>query len=319
MSYRLAPMLHLRQLLVVISIMLIYPDLAVPAERTESAIAILYPQSSSSARAVYDDIRESVSRGVKSRRYRYVEMVLQPASDRDALRQWAQRNDVAAVVTLGRLAHENARSLRPEIPVIAGALNLEEIADTPGISLTPNPKLLFSRLKELAPGISRVLIICNPGRYTQLLRAARDAARDVQLEISQLPASDIRDATQHYYNVFRYSNPRTDAIWIIDDTLVDTNVTLPRIMQNAWANNFVIISNVLEHVSRGALLATFVDPDGLGDRLVQLAADAASGKSVGQVLGEDVKFAVNARVASHLGFQLNERSKLRYGLVVGER
>jgi len=312
----------LRQLLVVISIstiMLISPDLAVPAERAESAIAILHPQSSSSAKAVYDDIRDSVSRGVKSRRYRYVEMVVQPASDRDALRQWAQRNDVAAVVALGRLAHENARSLRPQIPVIAGVLNLEQIPDTPGISLTPNPKLLFSRLKELAPGISRVLIICNPDSYTQLLRAARGAARDVQLEISQLPASDIRDATQHYYNVFRYSNPRTDAIWIIDDALVDTNVMLPRIMENAWANNFVIISNVLEHVSRGALLATFVDPDGLGDRLAQLAADAASGKSVGQVLGEDVKFAVNARVASHLGLQLNERSKLRYGLVVGER
>jgi putative tryptophan/tyrosine transport system substrate-binding protein len=321
MSHRRPPTFRLRRLLVVIiSVLMISPQHAFPAERAGSSIALLYPQSTSSARAVYDDIRDNVSRGVKSRGYRYVEMVLQQAgSDRDALRQWADRNNVAAVVALGRLANENARSLRPEIPIIAGALNLEQIPDTSGISLTPNPKLLFARLKEVAPEISRVLIICNPDRDTQLLKAARAASRELQLEISQFAAADIREATQHYYNVFRYSNPRTDAIWIIDDSLVDPDVTLPKIMENAWANNFVLISNVLDHVSRGALLATFVDPNGLGDRLSQLAADAASGKAVGQVLGEDVKFAVNARVASHLGLQLNERSKLRYGLVVGER
>ena len=321
MWHRWPPTLLLRRLLVVtISLLMISPELALPAERPELAIALLYPQSTSSARAVYDDIRDSVSRGVKSRGYRYVEMVLQQAgSDRDALRQWADRNDIASVVALGRLANETARSLKPEIPVIAGALNLEQTPDTSGISLTPNPKLLFGRLKELAPDISRVLIICNPDRDAQLLRAARASARELQLEISQFAAGDIRDATQHYYNVFRYSNPRTDAIWIIDDSLVDANVTLPKIMENAWASNFVLISNVLDHVSRGALLATFVDPNALGERLAQLATDAASGKPVGQLLGEDVQFAVNARVASHLGLQLNERSKLRYGLVVGER
>jgi ABC-type uncharacterized transport system substrate-binding protein len=299
---------------------MIAPKLALPAERAESVIALLYPQSTSSARVVYDDIRDSVSRGVKSRGYRYVEMVLQQSgADREALRQWAERNDVSAVVALGRIAHENASSLRPDIPVIAGALTLEQSPDTSGISLTAHPRFILTRLKELAPQISRVVIISNPARDTLFLNVARSAARDLQLEISQFAASDFRDATQHYYNVFQYSNPKTDAIWIIDDSLVDANMTLPTIMENAWSNNFVVLSSVLDHVSRGALLATFLDPSGLGDRLAQRAVEAASGTSVGQILGEDVQFAVNARVASHLGLQLTERTKTRYRLVVGER
>ena len=308
-----------RLLIAAISLLLIAPAPSLPAE-SEPTIALLYPQSTPPTKIVYDDIRDAVARGLKSRGYKYVEMIVQlPPADREPLLQWAKRNRLAAAITLGRLAHDNAQTLRPEIPIIAGALTLEQSPDTPGISLTAHPRFMLARLKELAPQISRVLIISNPTRDTQLLKVVRSAARDAQIEISQFAASDIRDATQHYYNVFKYSNPKTDAIWIIDDSLVDANMTLPTIMENAWSNNFVVISSVLDHVSRGALLGTFLDPSGLGDRLAQRAVDAASGKAVGPTLGEDVQFAVNARVASHLGLQLTERIKTRYRIVVGER
>ena len=304
----------------ILSILIIGPRQAIPAERSEAVIALLYPQAGPATKAIYDDIRGSVSRGLAVRGYRYVDMVV-PTNPVDAsdLRLWAKRNSVRAVIALGRLPHENAQVLKAEIPVVAGALNLDQSPEIPGINLTPNPRLILARLKELAPDITRVLIISHPERDAQILKVARGAARDLQMEISQFAASDLRESTQHFFNVFRYSNPKTDALWILDDSLVDTDVTLPKIMENAWSNNFVVISNVLEHVRRGALLATFVDPYGLGDRLAQLATDAASGKAVEQVLGEDVKFAVNARVALHLGLQLNERNKSKYGLVVGER
>ena len=116
-----------------------------------------------------------------------------------------------------------------------------------------------------------------------------------------------------------YGNPRSDAIWILDDALVDADSTLPKILETAWSRNFVVMSNVVEHVRRGALLATFVDPTALGDRLANLATEAAAGKEVGQIFGEDVKYAINVRAALHLGLQLNERTKSRYGLVLGER
>jgi ABC-type uncharacterized transport system substrate-binding protein len=308
-----------RLFVAVISLLLIAPAPSLPAE-SEPTIALLYPQSTPPTKLVYDDIRDAVARGLKSRGYKYVEMIVQqPSSDREALLQWAKRNHLSAAISLGRVAHDNSQSLRSEIPVIAGALTLEQSPATPGISLTAHPRFILARLKELVPQISRVLIISNPSRDTLLVKAARSAARDLALEISQLSASDIREATQHYYNVFQYSNPKTDAIWIIDDALVDANMTLPTIMENAWSNNFVVVSNVLDHVSRGALLATFLDPSGLGERLAQRAVDAAAGKQGGQMLGEDVQFAVNARVASHLGLQLTERTKTRYRLVVGER
>jgi putative tryptophan/tyrosine transport system substrate-binding protein len=283
-------------------------------------IAIMYPPASPPAKAVYDEIRRGIEQGLRSRGISSTELVVERGrpSARELV-QWSKSNDVRVAIALGRSALEQSELLRRELPVIAGATNLSASADVAGVNLTANPRLLLSRVRELAPGISRILVVTQGEEDAALLRAAQGVARSLGLEIVDYPAKDLREATQHYWSFFRYSNPKTDAVWLLGDASVDAQSTLPSILEAAWAQRFIVLSNVVEHVRRGALLATFVDGDRLGARLASLAADAAAGRKVGQSWGEDVDYAVNARVALHLGLELNERTKARYGLVVGER
>jgi ABC-type uncharacterized transport system substrate-binding protein len=286
----------------------------------EDKIAILYPPASPPAKAIYDDIRRGIERALRGRGAAGLELLVERGRpNARELREWSESNKVRAAIALGRLALDQADVLRGDLPVLAGGVNLEGSPGVSGVNLTPNPTFLLSRLRELMPSASRVLVVTGGVADAPLMRAARAAARPLGLEIVEFPAKDLREATQHYWNLFRYANPRTDAVWLVGGPLVDAQSTLPSILENAWAERFVVISNVVEHVRQGALLGTFLNGDRLGERLGGLAVDAAVGRNVGLSWGEDVDFAINARVALHLGIPLNERTKARYGLVVSER
>jgi ABC-type uncharacterized transport system substrate-binding protein len=232
------------------------------------------------------------------------------------LRQWSKSHDISAIIALGRSAMEQSLVASVGVPLIAGALNLKPADKVAGVNLTPDPRLLLARLHELAPRISRVLLVTRGQEDEPFLRIAQSRGRSMGIEIIDYPATNLREATQHFWSIFRYSNANTDAIWLLDSTLVDSENTLPQILENAWVQNFVVVSNVVEHVRRGALLATFVDAEALGTRLARIAI---KGGATNAVLGEDVQFAVNARVALHLQLPINERTKADYGLVVAER
>lgn len=312
--------IQFRTWIVVWALLIVSISEGIAAEVSDQSIAILYPSTTSPTKAVYDDIRRGIDRRLHARGFRGVELALdkgQPAASE--LLEWSKSKKVAAAIALGRAALEQSQPLKRDLPVIAGALNLDSSSEVAGVSLTVNPRFLLGRLHELAPGIGRVLVVTSVDNDEPLLRAARSAARSIGLEIVEYQATDLREATQHFWNIFRYANPRHDAIWILNDSLVDAESTLPQILENAWLQRFLVVSNVVEHVRQGALIGTFLDGNGLGIRLADLATDAAVGKQVGQTLGEDVEYAINARVALHLGLQFNERIKARYGLVVGER
>jgi ABC-type uncharacterized transport system substrate-binding protein len=283
-------------------------------------IAIIYPPAAPAAKAVYDDIRHGIERDLRGRGLTSIELVVDRGrpSARELV-EWSKSNNVRAAITLGRAALDQSELLRRELPVIAGAVSLSASADVAGVNLTANPRFLLSRVRELAPGISRILVVTQSEEDVALVRAAGEVARSLGLEIVEYRAKDLRESTQHFWSFFRYSNPKTDAVWVLGGASVDPQSTLPSILENAWAQRFIVISNVLEYVRQGALLATFVDGDRLGARLGGLAAGAAAGQKVGLSWGEDVDYAINARVALHLGLELNERTKARYGLVVGER
>jgi ABC-type uncharacterized transport system substrate-binding protein len=163
-------------------------------------------------------------------------------------------------------------------------------------------------------------VVSNQTRNVIVINAARAAAPALGLSIVEYSAQDLREATQLYFNILKFANPKTDALWLLEgDDLIDLQGTLPQIVEAAWTQHFIVIADVAEYVNRGALIATYLDASALGTKLASLAVNASPNKAGSFVLNDAVKFAINVRTASHLGIETSGRLENRYGIVVGQR
>jgi len=221
-----------------------------------------------------------------------------------------------AVIALGRRSYQVVSALRMDSAVITGAVDLPAGTAGNGVSLTPDPQVVLSTLRSVAPQIQRVIVVIDQGSDQWLLKPAAAAAHAVGLQLQVYPASTVGEAAAHYLNVFRYGNPRTDAVWILRDGNFITPDTFPRIIEESWAKNFLVFSNVLAHVSKGALFAYYPDPRPLGERLAKLALSKEDGSHQIQFL-KDLKRAANVRVAAHLGPAVNSAQLAAFDVVLG--
>jgi putative ABC transport system substrate-binding protein len=222
-----------------------------------------------------------------------------------------------AVIALGRRAYQLANAMQLETPVLVAGVDLP-VGSTGvnGISLAPNPRIVLATLRSVAPQIRRVIVVVDPTRDRWLLEPATAAARGAGLQLQVHEASNVGEAGAHFLNIFRYGNPRTDAIWLLEDGRFITSDTLPPIIEESWSKNFVVFSNVLAHVRKGALFAHYPDPRPLGERLAQLAVREPSGPPRMRFL-DDVKRASNVRVGAHLGPVVNNAQLGTFDIVLG--
>jgi len=220
-----------------------------------------------------------------------------------------------AVIALGRRSYQMVSAMKLDAPIVIGAVDLPADAAASGISLTPDPRLVLSTLRSVAPQIQRVIVVTDPKSDQWLLKPAAAAARADGLQLQVYSASSVGEAAAHYLNVFRYGNPLTDAIWILKDGNFINSDTLPRIIEESWSRNFVVFSNVLAHVSKGALFAHYPDPRLLGERLTRLALSKDEVQQI-QFL-KDLKRAANVRVAAHLGPAVNSAQLATFDVVLG--
>src|SRR5471030_899749 len=87
------------------------------------------------------------------------------------------------VIALGRQGLKAAAMLDPAQGVVVGGVGTAPDAERlNGISLAPDPALLFGMLKTLLPGIRRVIVVYNPASNEAQIRLAREAARGLGLE-----------------------------------------------------------------------------------------------------------------------------------------
>ncbi len=209
--------------------------------------------------------------------------------------------------------------------MVAGAVQSDDAsfrnadARVTTLSLTADPRYLLEGLHQVAPHIRRVLVAYNSDRQSTLIEAARTEGERLHLSIAAFPARDLREASAHYWNILKYANPETDALWLLEgDDLVDVDGTLPSIIQSAWGRRFIVVSNVAEHARRGVLLATYPDANAVGHRLGSLLLEASQGEKPRTLFGTDVAYVVNARAASHLGIDTNLIARSRRAVIVGD-
>jgi putative ABC transport system substrate-binding protein len=297
------------------------PIRRVDSVASTAALAVVYPDIGEPYRGIFARIIDGIEKGAKAPVRSYP-----IASDQDSAELNAQlkRSGTKVVIALGRQGLRATAGLDRDIQIVVGgvlSVPESETRSLMGVSLTPDPLLLFSRLKNLLPAIRRVIVVYNPQQNDWLIRLARDAAKMYGLELVAYEVRDLASAARMYENVFASSDGKRDAVWLPQDaTSVDENTILPLVLKESWDRSVPVFSSSFLHVKKGALFALYPDNVELGRTLAISALAAISGETRrrGILPLREVQVAINLRTASHIGLVLGYQQQRSFDFIFPE-
>ncbi len=268
-------------------------------------IAVIYPDIGEPYRSVFAQIIDGIEAKAKGR---VTNFAVGPNVNIGELRDALRRQDTRVVIALGRQGIKIASTLEGDIGVVVGGVltaTENEARSLQVNSLSPDPALLFARLKKMMPKVRRVFTVYDPHQNDWMMRIAKEAAITQGLELVAYEAQDIRSATRTYQEIFSKIDNAQDAIWLPQDsTTVEESTVLPLVLQESWSRSLAVFSSSFGHVRRGVLFSLYPNNIELGRYLAGSALDrmTAGGNDVpGMLPLREVLMAVNLRTAKHLG------------------
>lgn len=275
----------------------------------EGRIAVVYPDIGEPYRGIFTSIVEGIEGKLGATVASYP---VSAKTDISELKTSLQRQNTRVIIALGRQGMRVATELSGIAEVVVGGVLTvpeDEARVQPVISLSPDPALLFARMKALMPTARRVFVVYDPAVNGWLIKLAREAARAKGLELVAYEAQDLRSAVMFYQEIFSMANGRSDVLWLPQDsTTVEERSILPLVLQESWNQNIAVFSSNSSHVRRGVLFSLYPNNMALGKSLAGLAQDIlVSGGYArrGMMPLRDVQSAVNLRTAKHLGLNPN--------------
>jgi putative ABC transport system substrate-binding protein len=248
-------------------------------------------------------------------------MTVDNPADPARLRDFVDTQSPRVVVTLGRVATQAYEASGASVPQLIGALDVspQTRPGASGVSLAVDPDLLFERLLAMAPTVKRVWVVYDPRRDAWVMERARRAAAAHGLELRAETASTLVEAAPKYGEYVRNARSGLDALWLTSNTALTHDPSLlSYLIEQAWLRRVILFSDTLEHAQAGMLFAPYPDTSALGQRLGEMAlrlADAPD-KPLGIEMLRDIKIALNARIARHLGLLRGPRDLDRFDLVL---
>jgi putative ABC transport system substrate-binding protein len=267
-------------------------------------IAVIYPDIGEPYRSVFNQIIEGIEDKAKGR---VANFPVGPNVDISALQDSLRRQDAKVVIALGRQGLKVARALENNVGVVVGgvlSVSEEEMRSSQVNSLSPDPALLFSRLKSMMPKARRIFTVYDPRQNEWLMRLAKEAAHEQGVELVTYPAQDLRAAMHAYQQVLAEMDASRDALWLPQDaTTVEDSAVMPLLLKESWERNLTVFSSSFGHVRRGVLFSLYPDNVDLGRSLAGSALNmlASGNNAVGLTPLREVLMAVNLRTARHLG------------------
>ncbi|MFZ5524165.1 MAG: ABC transporter substrate binding protein [Pseudomonadota bacterium] len=270
----------------------------------ESGIAVVYPDIGEPYRGIFEKIIEGIEAKAGDR---VTKQPLNSGTDIGALKASLLRENTKVVIALGRQGMKTATVLNSGIGVVVGGVLTvpeSEARGQPVISLSPDPALLFARMKALMPATKRVFVVYDPAYNDWLINLAKEAARAQELELVAYEAQDLRSAVRYYQEIFSAADSHSDVLWLPQDsTTVEESSVLPMVLQESWNRDIAVFSSNSAHVRRGVLFSLYPDNLGLGKSLAELALGflrSGDYEKSGMMPLRNVQTAVNLRTAKHL-------------------
>ncbi|MDM4767103.1 hypothetical protein [Pelomonas sp. SE-A7] len=286
-------------------------------------VAVLYPEVAEPYRSVFARILDGIDDKVQAPVGR---LAVPAQGDGAGLLKPLLEKSPKVVIALGRAGLRLAEALDRSIEVVGGGVvgpPEGEQRSATLLSLNPDPALLLQRLRSLQSTARRVTLVHSIRSSGWLLRFAREAARQQELELRAVEVDDLKGALRQYQDFFANAQPRDDALWLPQDAAsVDEAAVLPYVLQEAWDRNIVVFSSSLAHVRRGVLFSLYPDNLELGRHLATLALGylgQASAAPRGAQPLKAVQAALNWRTAQHLSLNLNAKQMRSFELLLPEK
>jgi putative ABC transport system substrate-binding protein len=280
---------------------------------------VLYPEVPPPYQDVFKAIAEGIAQSVGARPL--CAMTLDNPVDPARLRDFVDMQSPRVAVTLGRVATQAYEASGSGVPQLIGALDVspQTRPGASGMSLAVDPDRLFEQLLAMAPTVKRVWVVYDPRRDAWVMEHACRAAAARGLELHAETASTLVDAAPQYGEYVRNARSGLDALWLTSNTALTGDPSLlSYLIEQAWLRRVVVFSETLDHAQAGVLFAPYPDTQALGKRLGTLALQLAEepGKPLGIEMLRDIKVAVNARIARHLGLLQGQEDLSRFDRVL---
>lgn len=274
-------------------------------------IAVIYPDIGEPYRSVFTQIIGGIEDKAKGR---VANFAVGPNVNVGELNDSLRKQDTKVVIALGRQGMKVASALNSNMSVVVGGVLTAQENETRNQqvnSLSPDPALLFSRLKEMMPKVRRIFAVYDSRQNGWMMRLAKDAARVQGLELVTYEVQDLRNAMHAYQEILAATDSNQDALWLPQDsTTVEESSVLPLVLQESWAHNLTVFSSSFGHVRRGVLFSLYPNNVELGHHLADSALGLISSgenNSSGMRPLREVLMAVNLRTAKHLGINASKQ------------
>lgn len=281
-------------------------DGSVPSRKIEPAsIAVIYPDIGEPYRSVFAQIITGIESKTKGR---VTNFAVGANADVSELNSSLMQKDTKVVIALGRQGAKAASTLDSKIGVVVGGVLTASGSDARGRqvnSLSPDPSLLFARLKTMMPKTKRIFAVYDSQQNDWLIRLAKEGARAQGMELIVYPAQDLRSAMLAYQEILSTANPQHDALWLPHDPVtVEESTVLPMVLRESWNRNLAVFSSSFGHVKRGVLFSLYPNNVELGRHLADSALNfqaTGENETSGMLPLREVLMAINLRTAQHLG------------------
>lgn len=283
-------------------------------------VAVIYPEVREPYLGIFQEIIRGIEAELKQPAKPYVIQEGEDTPAAMAARLKAEQIDVA--ICLGQAGFMAAKTLSEALPVVVGAAFVSPNQEThglAGISLTPDPEVLFSWLRKLVPEAREVTVIYDPKQKAWEIKQAQHAAGELGLTLNALQAEDLRRSALLFRDVLVEIKSDSVSIWLPENNAVmDSTALLPMVLKEAWDKQFVVFSSSIDHVRKGALFSLYPDNFSMGRSLAVMARNQAqtpSSRSTATIQPlRDLFIAVNLRTAEHLGLDLASNAKHKFDL-----
>lgn len=286
-------------------------------------VGVLYPDVREPYQSVFREITEGIS---EHDEFITLKRALSSDDDQDIVQEWVQHHDIDIVIALGNRSKRLVSPIREEKPTFLGAILLSrDLVDSnwSGIVLNPHPVQLFQHLQHFSPDIKNVHVAFVIKNNKWLIELADTTAQNMGLNLVPHPVTDIKDSAHQFRKIIEMANPKTDAIWILQNpSIVDKSTILPFILKESWKRSLVVFSSSPEHVKRGALFSVFPDHKNIGRQLGVMINESADNDFVSEAIlvpVKDTKFVANIRTFEHLGIDLSKEDEELIDIVFPSR
>ena len=287
-------------------------------------VGVLYPEVREPYQSVFRGITEGISKYPEFEVYEYA--LSEDKDDPDSVKKWIDNSDLDFLIALGNRARRLVTPIRDDTPSLLGAVLLSRElieSDWAGIVLNPHPETLFNHLKHFSPGIRNVHVTYNKNNNEWLIELAKTYADLLGLQLLAHPVDDLKDSAQTFKSIINTADPKTDAIWILQDpSVVDRSTILPFVLKETWKYSLLVFSSSPEHVRRGALFSVLPDHKKSGQRLGMMIKQVVTNNSMDEVKlmpVKDTRLVANIRTFEHLGIKLSREDEARIDIVFPSR